>query len=148
ILKRLKFSNSFSDTVITLIKYHDLRVPPIKRSIKKVLLRIGVENFRLLLKVQRADLLAQSDYRREEKNKRIDDVTVLLEEILQEKEVYSLEGLAINGNDLISIGISNGKEIGYILDLLLKYVIEDNSRNKKELLIKKAMEIYKSRLSL
>jgi tRNA nucleotidyltransferase (CCA-adding enzyme) len=57
-----------------------------------------------------------------------------LEEVLKEKDCFTLKDLDINGNDLISIGIKQGKEIGNILNTLLDKVINEELENKKEVL--------------
>lgn len=64
------------------------------------------------------------------------DIYKIYEEIEKNKECYLLSHLAINGNDLINLGIKK-EEISKVLDYLLNLVIYDNSLNKKEILIKK-----------
>jgi hypothetical protein len=51
-------------------------------------------------------------------------------------ECHCLSMLDINGNDLISIGITNGLKIKSTLDLLVDSVIEGKVINKKEDLLK------------
>ena len=51
-------------------------------------------------------------------------------------ECHCLSMLDINGNDLISVGITNGLEIKFTLDLLVDSVIEGKVNNKKEDLFK------------
>ena len=81
-----------------------------------------------------ADVLAQSP---EYSLNRINNIYKLLnalEEVLEEKDCFTLKDLDINGNDLISIGIKQGKEIGNILNTLLDKVINEELENKKEVL--------------
>lgn len=47
----------------------------------------------------------------------------------------SLSQLAVNGRDLISLGISNGKEIGNILAALLELVLKEPQKNQTEILL-------------
>ncbi len=136
ILKRLRFSNSFVDKVVLLISYHDVRIKPDKVVIKKILKQIGKENFSLLQKIQMADTLAQSTYKREEKLNNHRLVGELFDEIINNNECYSLAQLDINGSDLFHNGISNGKEIGEKLNFLLNLVIEGKAENKKAELLK------------
>lgn len=52
-----------------------------------------------------------------------------------EEECYTLKQLRINGNDLIELGISDGKTIKIILDRLLDLVIEEKLINEHNTLI-------------
>lgn len=58
-----------------------------------------------------------------------------LDDILAKAEPCHIRDLAIDGNDLISIGL-NGKEIGNVLACLLDQVIEKPSLNHREKLLK------------
>ena len=53
-----------------------------------------------------------------------------------------MKELAVNGRDLITEGIRPGREMGEILDKLLEEVLEMPERNTKEMLLKRAKEIY------
>ena len=115
ILRRLKFDNDTISKVSRLIKYHDDRPMPEMRSVRKAVNRIGEELFPLYLEVQKADMLAQSDYRREEKNARLEGVTECYNRILEQKQCVSMKTLAVSGKDLIEAGIRPGPEMGRIL---------------------------------
>ena len=65
---------------------------------------IGEELFPLYLKVQKADLLSQSTYKREEKLARLGGVTEAYQGILERGECTSLKTLAVSGKDLIKAG--------------------------------------------
>ena len=67
ILRRLKFDNVTIRNTCRLIRYHDLRPTPDAEDVRRAVNLIGEELFPLYLKVQKADLLSQSTYRREEK---------------------------------------------------------------------------------
>ena len=58
-----------------------------------------------------------------------------ISDIEQSGEPYTLEGLCINGNDLIALGIT-GMDIGHKLNQALELVIKDPSLNTKEKLMK------------
>lgn len=64
----------------------------------------------------------------------------IYEEIIANKECYTLKQLDVNGNDLISIGIKASKDIGMILDMLLNLVIHNDVKNDKETLLKVVKE--------
>lgn len=141
ILRRLKYSNDFIETCITLIKYHDVRFNGSKRQLRHVMSAIGDKNVELLLKIQRADIMAQSDYKHREKLEKLDLACQTYKEILADKDCFTLKQLKINGNDIKNLGLSEGIIIGKILKILLGLVIEDKIENEKFALIKKAEEI-------
>lgn len=136
VLTRLKYPKSFIDTVSFLIRNHSLNIKADKVIIKKILKNMGEEKFRLLLKVQRADILAQSSYKREEKLQNLCKVQELFDEIMENDECYSLQTLNVSGSDLIHSGITEGKTIGETLNRLLNLVIEGKCSNTKEDLLK------------
>lgn len=142
ILHRLKYPSVFIENSLSLIKYHDVRFTGSKRQLKHVMSAIGEENVRLLLKVQRADIMAQSEYRHKEKLVKLNEVCRVYNEIIAEKDCFTLKQLAINGNDLKNIGIAEGKEIGRILKLLLSLVIDEKIENDSDKLLSKALLLH------
>lgn len=135
ILRRLKFDNDTIRKVCHLVKWHDYRPEKNSKSVRRALNKIGDELFPVYLTVQRADMLSQSTYRREEKLERIDAVELLYREILEKKECFSLKNLAVTGADLIAVGMKPGKQMGETLNLLLEKVIEEPELNEKETLL-------------
>lgn len=139
-LNALKLDKESIAKICKLIKYHDTVVEPSKRSVKRWLNRLSEALFRDLLEIKRADVLAQSlEYRF-----RLDGLAELeniLSEVIAENECFSLKDLAINGNDLIAMGIADGPEIGQLLKHLLENVMDDEVENAKEVLIEKIKEI-------
>ncbi|MEW9093753.1 MAG: CCA tRNA nucleotidyltransferase [Clostridiaceae bacterium] len=134
ILKRMKYDNKIIEKVVTLIKYHDREISGSK-SIKKLLNLIGEESFKDLLKVKIADMQAQNlDFYKERYDKLV-NIEEKLNRIIETKECFTIKDLAINGKDLINIGIKQGKEIGDILNHLLDIVLENPEMNTKEKLI-------------
>ena len=57
------------------------------------------------------------------------------QDILNRKECFSLSALAVNGDDLIQMGIPAGREIGEALQFLLQAVIDEKCENSRELLL-------------
>lgn len=139
VLKDLRFDNNFRTCVTTLIKHHDAPIENDEKRIKRLLRNLGEEQFFRLLNLQRADNSAQSDivFNRRE---RFDAVEATARKILSEKACFSLSDLAVNGNDIISLGVPKGKMIGKILNALLEDVIENRIQNNKADLLLKANE--------
>ncbi len=134
VMTRLKFDNVTKSTVTKLVKIHDVQIEEKESAVKRFLGKNSPEIFFMLLKMKRADTLSQNpevlsrlEY--------LDRLEKLANEILDSEECFSLKDLEINGNDLISLGIKPGKNIGKILNELLDGVISGNITNeKKELL--------------
>lgn len=135
ILRRLKFDNDTIRKVSHLVKWHDSRPVETPKSVRRAVNQIGVEFFEDYLTVQKADLAAQSAYKREEKLSRVQGVERIYREIMAKKECVSLSALAVTGKDLIEAGVKPGKEIGELLAQLLELVLEDPERNEKETLL-------------
>ena len=137
ILKDLKLDNNMIKEVSALVLYHDHHISHTinKVYIKKMLMQLGPDLFRELLKVQLADAKAQNLEKLPPKLEVIDKQCRLMEEILANNEPYQKSMLAITGNDLITNGLAKGKEIGLLLDKALHKVIHDPAYNEKDKLI-------------
>ena len=134
ILKRLKFDNDTIAKVDRLILYHDVRPFPKPKEVRRTIFLVGEELFISFLKVQWADTCGKSTFRREESFERIREVAAVYEEIMKENACLSLKDLAVNGYDLMEIGIY-GREIGEILNAALKMVIDEPEKNDREELL-------------
>ena len=141
ILRRLCMPRMFIEEVCTLIRYHDLRLQPVTADIKRYLNLLGPGAMRKLYKIRLADTYAQSMYMREEKLRILEEVNAEMERIVASGECYNLSMMAVNGSDLIHIGIVNGKQIGEVLNALLEKVITGELPNDKEALIAEAKDI-------
>ncbi len=142
ILRRLRMDNATIDQVSKLVLYHDYgnNIYPDKRIVRRAINKVGEELFPYLLLVRKADIMAQSTYKREEKLSSLEAWQNCYEEILRANECVCLKSLAVTGSDLIKAGIAPGKEIGDILNLLLEEVLEMPEKNEKEYLLRKALE--------
>lgn len=137
IMRRLKFDNDTIYKVSKLVLYHDYGngVPPTLSIVRRAVNKIGEDIFPLLFPVKKADMAAQSDYQREEKQQCLTDWERCYEEILQKQQCVSLKTLAVTGSDLIAAGMEPGKELGDVLRKLLEEVLEEPERNTKEYLL-------------
>ncbi len=134
IFDKLKFSNAEKSYIKTMIKYHDFRFTADKVVIKKLLAEIGQEYFEDLLCVQRADAMAQSESTMPAKLTNLDEIRIAFEQIIADGEPYLIKHLAVNGNDLMELGIT-GNSIGNALEKLQMAVIENSSLNTRENLL-------------
>ncbi len=136
IMKRMKYDNDTREKVVELIKYHDATIEPKHKYIKRWLNKLGEEQFRRLLNIRTADILAQKTIPNDERFHRVSLAFELIDEILISEECFTLKDLAINGKDLLVLGIPEGKQVGEILNQLLNMVIDDEIENDKNKLLK------------
>lgn len=146
ILRRLRFDNDTIGKVCKLVKYHDQKLSLKPTKLRKAIVKIGPELFPLLLEVKEADMLAQSIYKRGEKETELAQIRKLYTKILEDKDCLSLKDLALCGKDLIEQGMHPGKELGETLQRLFEYVLENPEKNNKEDLIKYLNVIEKNAL--
>ncbi len=137
ILRRLKFDNDTIHRVCQLVKYHDYGMGqvPTPYLVRRAIHKIGEELFPLLLQVKRADTMAQSEYKRQEKLDALEKWQQLYEQIQAEGQCVSMKTLAINGRDLMEAGIPSGPGMGEILKAALEMVLEYPERNDREYLL-------------
>jgi len=142
ILKRLKIDNKTVEKVCKLISMHSLPVPNTKIEAKHFLNEYGETHSRDFIKVRFADLSAKADPHLQDF--RLERFKGFINEIIDNNECFELSQLAVNGNDLKEIGITNGKAINQVLSVLLTEVIEESVENKKEALLQRAREYAKT----
>lgn len=137
ILRRMRFDNDTIEKVSTLVLYHDYGngVNATPAFTRRLINKVKPENFSLLLEVKRADILAQSDFDREEKMNRLETLKTAYEEVIEKELCVRLKDLAITGSDLMRAGMKQGKELGVVLNRLLDEVIENPDLNKREILL-------------
>lgn len=145
ILRRLKFDNDTIQKVTKIVRYHDQETGATPGGVRRAVNRIGEDIFRMLFAVKRADILAQSDYLREEKLKKLAYIRELYDEICRKQECMSLKDLAVTGTDLIALGVPPGREIGQLLNELLEIVLEDPGKNTREELLRICESLQKNR---
>ena len=132
---RLKFDSATRDKVCCLVQWHDDNPPLEEQMIRKAIHRIGTQCYPALFQVKRADILAQSDYERDQKLAYVDAYEKMYDEIIEKGQCLTLKELAVTGSDLIKLGMKPGKVIGETLNDLLQVVLEYPEKNKKEILL-------------
>ena len=132
ILRRLRFDNDTIGKVCKLVKYHDRKLSLKPEKLRKAIVEIGPELFPFLLEVKEADMLAQSDYKREAKEQELADIRKVYNKILEAGDCLTLKDLALSGKDLIAQGMRPGKELGETLQKLFDYVLENPQKNNRE----------------
>lgn len=134
ILRRLKYDNVTITDVCQLVKYHDHQIENSDKIIKRMLRRLGKKGFFDILDLKRADNLGQSEEFRYRQDI-LQELENSARRILDEKACFSIKDMAINGSDLIKLGMVQGPEIGEVLEMLLDRVISGEIKNDRQELI-------------
>lgn len=144
ITTRLKFSGEMQREVLLLVEQHDLPLGDNQKLTRRRLAQIGEARFRALLAIKKGDVLGQRTRPR--------DVFALcateqrLEEVLRQQQCFSLHNLAVDGRDMMALGL-HGPEIGQTLHKLLQHVIEYPHDNQKSTLLTLARRIQTEELT-
>lgn len=140
IMRRLKMDNATIDAVYALVLHHDQRPQLTRAAVRRMINRTGLSCYPQLFVLKKADLLGQSEYKQQQKTEALEKYMELYEEILARKECLTLKDLAVNGKDLMELGVTQGRQIGEILHKLLELVLEDPEKNTREYLIGYTLE--------
>lgn len=132
VLRNLKLDNETIKTVSILIRHISDEVYTDKLSLRKMLNVYGPDMLMEILKLMEAVAVADGN---KEGLKCIFRAGQSLKEILENGECYSLKNLAVDGKDLISLGIEPGKAIGDCLNRMMEEVLKDPSKNNRDYLI-------------
>lgn len=146
ILLRLKAPTALRERVVLLIAQHMTILEPDKRVLLRWLNRYDAETLRQLLALQRADFgnkhtEVSVETGEETAENPFDTIEQLLDQICEDT-CLSIRDLAINGNDLLELGVQRGPHIGHCLNFLLELVQSELIANEKEELIKTAQEFF------
>ncbi len=135
VFNRLKFDNDTKTKVCRLVECHDWFIGAVPSHIRRYMNRIGEEFFPMIFDFNKADIMAQSFYNREEK---LEDLEVLKEAYLKVKEAgdcINIKDLVITGSDVIKAGVPAGPGVGAVLKALLEEVLDDPAKNNKDYLL-------------
>jgi putative nucleotidyltransferase with HDIG domain len=135
ILGRLRYPNAVIDAVRHLIKEHMFHYTPdwTDAAVRRFIARAGEAYLQDLYRLRRADAFATAAAESDPEL-----LAALIERVdhaLAESRAFSLKDLAINGKDLMEIGVPPGKQMGIILNELLETVLDDPGQNTREQLL-------------
>lgn len=143
VMARLRFDNKTRDEVVDLVLYHDSDIYPGTKSVKRWLNKIGYSMFVKLLGVKFADVRAHSSVNQDERAGILHTICVLAYQINREQQCFTLKDLAVDGMDIISIGVESGPTVGKILTHLLDMVLDEEIANNRDLLMAEAKKYLK-----
>ena len=143
IMRRMRFDNRAIEEVCLLVDNHmALSDIESKRQVRRLLARVGEENFRRLIQIRLADVRAQGGKDDTKHLTQAIHLEQLLNEVLAETPPLSVRDLAINGYDMMALGLE-GPAIGKALSSLLEAVLDGKIHNEREVLLEEARKYGK-----
>ena len=134
VLDRLRFDSRHRREILELVRYHDTPPEPTPRSVRRWLARLGPDQTARLLEVARADALAHAAWTVPSRLEKLEAAEALLRKTLEERACFSLKDLAVKGDDLLALGVPEGKQVGVILNALLEEVLDGKLSNERDAL--------------
>jgi len=134
ILHRLKAPTALREQVLLLIEQHMVKPEPDRKFLRRRLSRLGSETLHQLLTLQQADMGGKGTGISSESDEWV-QIHTILEEIEAENACLTMQDLAVNGKDLITLGFAPGKELGDCLKSLLEQVVDERLPNDKTALL-------------
>ena len=134
-LRRLKYDTATMDRVLYLVEKHDTWLPGTEKTMRRFLLHEDADRVRDLLIVERCDALAHSAYGRGPAIANIEKWEGLLDTVLADGPCLSLKTLAVSGDDLLSLGMAPGPQMGRLLNDILEQVADEALPNDRAALL-------------
>lgn len=143
ICERLRFSKKDTEKIVSLIRWHMFSVNEelTDAGIRRFIRRVGVNDVKDMMDLRVGDRLGGGTQTAE--SWRLKLFKEKVEKQLQPAP-FSINDLAIDGNDIMNeLKLKPGPKIGEILQKLFEEVDEDLSKNNKDYLSKKVLELGK-----
>ncbi|MBQ5492078.1 MAG: HD domain-containing protein [Treponema sp.] len=143
----LKFSNEQINAVALLVREHMFYYESSWKdaTVRRFIIRVGKENIENLLLLRIADMYGKNNCMPDARSDGMLSIYELRErtaEVEAQHSALSIKDLAVNGKDLMQIGIPAGKTMGAILKELFETVTESPAMNEKEKLLTLAQNIF------
>lgn len=130
ISSNLKILKKYAEQSVKIITYQNIFIPSTIGETCKVLNKIDIKTYSLILKFKKAYLKTIGTPHSE-----ITTAENLLNEIIKKNICYSNKKMKINGTDLIKLGYPQGPNIGKTLNIILNKIIDGKLKNVKSDLI-------------
>ena len=139
ILRRLKAPTALREEAVLLISQHMNWPAADKKLLRRWMSRLGPEMLDKLLTLQAGDTAGKGLLKEAEKEQ-IRQVRRIVEEIQAENACLTVKDLAVDGNDLMTLGF-RGRAIGACLNALLEQVLDETLTNDRAALLDAAQRM-------
>ena len=137
ILQRLKAPTALRENVVFLVAQHMTQINPDRKQLRRHLSKWGKERLMNLLDLQQADCGSKNE---QSESIVFAQIRSLVDDLMLENNCLTLRDLAINGHDLMELGLS-GKAVGNCLNTLLTRVLDEELPNEKAALLAEVRRI-------
>ena len=145
-LRRLRCDNDTRRRVCLLIENHAIQPPQTPRAMRRLLAKVGPDRVRDLVCCWRADCADRTAAVRAEDGAYIDEAERLLDAALAESApCLGVKSLAVNGRDILALGVAPGPAVGQVLAALFEEVA-DGAPNERDALLARAGQLVKKGL--
>lgn len=143
LMQKLKFSREFTERVVCLVRYHLFyyNVDEVtESSVRRLIAKVGSQNMDDLVKVRICDRMGSGVPKPEPY--RLRHFRYMIDKV--QKDAISVGMLKVSGNDIMEyLSIKPSPKVGQILNILLDEVLDDQEKNEKVYLKKRAEELGK-----
>ena len=145
-LERLRFSAEERERAVALVRNHLICYDPswTDAAVRRWLRRVGPDSTPDLYALNRADVLAKGKDATADLE-RLTGLEAHVERVMAHGAALTVKALAIDGHDLMSLGLRPGPLFGEILRTLLDEVVEDPTKNERDALLERARAIAAER---
>ncbi len=142
VMRRLAMPSSVASQVSALIRWHDEPMPPTRKAIHRLLVRLeracpgkAVPLAFMLFDLRRADAVSKCPDASRWASE-LDRYTAILRELVAEEPALTVRQLAVDGADVMRVcGVAPGPGVGMQLDMLMQAVLEGTVANEREALL-------------
>ena len=138
VMERLKFSKEQIKEVSTLVRLHMRPLECGPSGVRRLMRELGpyFDNFRRFKIADAPPLMPEKEFKR-----RLAQFDKMVQE--ERARIASLESnkLAINGHDLIALGLTPGVKLGQVLKSLEDAVVDDPQLNQRDVLLERARQM-------
>lgn len=139
VLRRLRFDEGTVSSVRRLVRHHDDRPGTDRRSVASIMRGMGgKEAFDRWRDLQRADVMAQSQYAKTVSLPKMSRMCAVADEMADEGCPTDVRGLCVSGDDLTGLGVPQGPEVSAMLGGLLDSVMAGEVPNDRSILEEEA----------
>jgi tRNA nucleotidyltransferase (CCA-adding enzyme) len=139
LLRRLRFSNEQAAHILFLVEQHDRPLGENDKLLRRQLAKMGETRFRWLLSLKKGDAVGQGTH--PAYIAELCETEARLNAVLEEDACLSLKQLAVDGRDMMTLGL-RGPAVGEMLQALLEAVLDRQTANTRQALL----ELAKTRM--